>query len=93
MAMLLWVDEAADVALDLGDPFLVFEVFAELARVAGSGAGWEELFSVPGFAEEEVEPEWLGKVQDQARRFRELHGDQLGEHARWVLGRILGNQE
>lgn len=50
MALLLWTNAAADAALDLGDPFRAYAVFAELARAVGVGhdAGWEELFSVPG---------------------------------------------
>lgn len=86
MAMLLWVDEAADQAIDLGDPFVVYKAFAAMARVAKED--WPELFSVPGFAEQQVEADWLTKVRGQARTFLARYGARLDEHAHWILEQV-----
>lgn len=87
MSMLLWTDEEADEAIDLGDPFLVYQAFAEMAKLADGDDGWEILFSVPGFAEEQVDSEWLLQVREQAKKFLREHGD-LSDHAQWILRKL-----
>lgn len=86
MSMLLWTNEQSDEAIDLGNPFQVYTAFAEMAKAAGpDDAQWAELFSVPGFAEQEVDAEWLHKVAEQAERFTDLHGANVSDHAQWIL--------
>lgn len=88
MSFLLWVDEAKDQAIDLGDPFALFQAFGEMAKQADSDKEWEDLFSVPGFGEQDVERGWLRAVSRQAKKFLDRHGDGLGEHARWILEQL-----
>ncbi len=90
--MLLWTDEANDEAIDLGDPFRVYQVFAELAR-QDDDAKWAELFSVPEFAEQEVEPEWLESVRQQAHDFLHDHGEDLSDEAQEMLQILAGLED
>jgi hypothetical protein len=85
----IWISEADDEAIDLGDPFALLESFAELEQAAESDDGWEELFSVPQFLDaEDADPDWLAEVRDQAAWMLDKHGDGLSEHTRWVLGQL-----
>jgi hypothetical protein len=88
MSMLIWVDEAADEAVDLGDPFRAYAAFAEMAKAAGDDAKWAELFSVPQFAEQEADPAWLAAVRDQAGEFIAEYGKGLGDQTKWVLRQL-----
>lgn len=92
MSLLIWIDEEADRAIDLGDPLRAWSAFAEMARVA-VGENWPELFGVPHAAEQEVSPKWLAKVRAQAVRFMRIHAKELGDHARWVLTQIVNKEE
>jgi hypothetical protein len=86
VSFLLWLDAANDEVLNLGDPFHVYRVFGELSQLTnGRDEGWEELFSVPHFGEQQVGPEWARKTGQQARRFLAEFGDQVGAEARGVL--------
>ena len=82
MSFLLWIDESADEAIDLGDPFDLFKIFAEISPLAPEG--YDELLSVPGFGEQEVQPEWLALVREQATALLKTEPD-LSENAIWVL--------
>jgi hypothetical protein len=89
VSFLLWLDAANDKVLNLGDPFHVYRVFGELSRLTnGRDDGWEELFSVPQFGEQEVGPEWARKTGQQARRFLAEFGDQVSAEARGLLEQL-----
>ncbi len=96
MAMLLWIDEVNDEAIDLGDPFAAYAAFAEMARVrvAEDESEWGALFSVPGEAEQEVDPGWLAEVRSQAAQFLERYAADLSDGATAILEVLRGgNQE
>jgi hypothetical protein len=82
LSFLLWLDAANDEVLNLGDPFNVYRIFGELARLTnGHDDGWEELFSVPQFGEQQVGPEWARKMGQQARRILAECCDQVSDVA------------
>jgi len=94
MSLLLWLDESEDLAIDLGDPFEAYKSFAEMAELAGTKSkGWEELFSVPGEAEQDVEAEWVSKVAEQADRFLDTYDGDISDHTRWLLLRLAGKRQ
>jgi hypothetical protein len=73
--MLLWLSMEKDEAIDLGNPFTVYGSFADMARVTDEE--FPELYGVPMAAEQEVPPEWLAKVSEQAEEFLSKYGDDL----------------
>jgi hypothetical protein len=85
MGMTLWIDMDAEQAISLGNPFHVYQAFAEMSRAAGSDHGWADLFSVPQFAEQEVPADWISSVREQAARFLAKYDAKLSEQARWIL--------
>ena len=90
MSMDLWI--GADSTIDLGPTFEAYAAFAEVARVAGKdNAALAELYAVPGFVEtqEEVAANYLAAVRAQASVVLKKHGKLLGDHARWILGRLV----
>jgi hypothetical protein len=87
--MLLWTNEAADEALDLGDPLRAWSAFAEMARAA-PGEDYPDLYGVPHAAEQEVGPDWLAAVAGQARDFLARHGDALAAGPRALLETLAG---
>lgn len=85
--MLLWVDEEADEAVDLGDPFLVYQALAEVHKLDGDER-WSALQEIPDHAEQDPDPEWLAGAAEQARQFLETYEQALGEHTAWVLRKL-----
>lgn len=92
MSMLLWIDEAADEAIDLGDPFRVFAVLGELHGIDPDDR-WAELQAIPEFAEQDPDAEWLGKARDQAAAFLKAHREELSDEAVEFLNRVAGTEE
>lgn len=90
MSMDLWT--GTDEAINLGNPFVAYASFAEMAHAAAGATGWEELFAVPGFAEsgEVVGENYLRKVSDQAGRFRKDFADRLSVAAKDLLDQLSG---
>lgn len=88
MGMLLWYGDGDDDAIGVGSVLRVFPAFAEVSRAIGGSPGYEELESVPGFAEQRVTPWWLAQVREQAIRFLREHGAGVGASARDVVARL-----
>src|SRR6266478_1317809 len=88
MSFLLWIDEEADDAIDLGDPFLLFKGFGEMGSLVDGDDGLSELFSVPEYGEQNVEEEWLVNVREQATSFLEQY--KVSDHTRWILEQLAG---
>lgn len=89
--MLIWIDEQRDQAIDLGDPLAVWSAFSEMAKAA-PGEEWPELYGVPHAAEQEVPPEWLQAVREQAARFLEQHGGNLSDQTEDILYQLSGQE-
>lgn len=81
MSMLLWHGDGDDDAIDLGDPGVAWRAFGEIAGVVGDDPGFDELQSVPGFAEQAVTPWWLAQVKAQAAALLRRHGPELSDAA------------
>ena len=92
MSMIIWTDEAKDEGIDLGDPFIAWGIFSELAKAA-PGEDWPELYGVPHMAEQEVGAEWLAKVREQAKAFLQRHGRKLSERAQNLLADLAESDE
>lgn len=86
MAMQLWINDEEDI--NLGDPFLVYRAFAEMARAVDSDEEYADIFALPQFAEQTVDQKWLKSARAQATRLLAEHD--LTEHARWVLEQLVG---
>jgi len=85
MAFVLWTSE--EDGIDLGNPLDLFIAFAEVGDVA-SGDEYEELRGVPLAGEDTVSAEYADKVSRQAADALKLGG--IGDHGRWILGRLAG---
>jgi hypothetical protein len=91
MSVTLWINEAADEAIELGQTFAVYSAFAEMVRVAGDFARWQadypDLSSVLTQCElqEDADPAWLSDVRKQASAFLREHGNEVGRDARNLL--------
>ena len=69
MGMHIWYGQGEDNAISLGSIFIVFPAFAEISKVLQGLTGFEELESIPGFAEQEVSSWWINEVKHQAELF------------------------
>jgi hypothetical protein len=85
MGMLLWFGKGDDDAISLGDPGDVWGAFGDIATVLGDDRAYDELQSVPQFAEQAVTPWWLGQVREQAALALRQHHDALSDRALRVL--------
>jgi hypothetical protein len=92
MSALLWIDTGADRALDLGDPFRLYQSFAEMDHAAldRGHAEFPELFGVIEATElqDDADPAWLAKVKAQAADFAGRYGARLGAGPRAVLAAL-----
>jgi hypothetical protein len=79
VSSLLWYGDGDDDAIDLGDPITMWHAFASLGRVLEHDPDYDELQSVPGFAEQLVTAWWLNQVARQARMALAAHEDELPE--------------
>lgn len=89
MSVLLWYGDGDNDAISLGSLLHVFPAFAEISRVINGKPGFAELQSVPGFAEQTVTKWWLEQVKQQARKFVQIYGNEVSQHTRGVLERLL----
>ena len=100
MSALIWVDTEKDYAIDLGNPFRLLTVFAEMDKLLPESEyngneyiNYGELFGVPGATmdNDDVDPEWLADVKRQASQFLKKYGrridknKQYGPDVRFVL--------
>lgn len=88
MATLLWLNTEKEQVIDLGDPFRLWQVWAELARVCEDvDERFPELYEVLGVAEsqEDCDPAWLGKVKDQSADYLKDFGSKLSPSARETM--------
>ena len=81
MSALLWYGSGDDDAISLGDSLTMWQVFSEIARIVGDNAAFDELQSVPGFAEQTVTPWWLQQVKKQASVVLARYTDRLSDNA------------
>lgn len=93
MAVLLWHGDGDNDAVDLGSILHVFPAFAEISEAVGDSAGYEELESVPGFAEQRVTPWWLSQVGAQAKKFLREHGRDVSDQTLRVLTHLASDIE
>jgi hypothetical protein len=84
MSVLLWYNKGDNDAINLGSLLHVFPAFAEVSELIDGEKGYEELESVPGFAEQEVTEWWLKQVAIQGKKFLDAHGSEMGELV-WVV--------
>lgn len=88
MSVLLWYGDGDDDAVSLGSVLNVFPAFSEVSKLLGGEGGFEELESVPGFAEQQVTPWWLSQVKAQARSFLQRYDSQCSPATKQVLERL-----
>ena len=82
--MLLWYGDGGDDAISVGPAIEAWKAFGEISEAIEGAEEFDELQSVPGFAEQMVTPWWLGQVRDQARTFLSEFGDTVSEYAQSV---------
>ena len=87
MGMTIWESEVPEKTIDLGDPFLVYQSLAEISKVAG--LGYNELQSLPDYAEQDIDEEWLEKVKEQAKEILDKFGENLSDHSNWLLRQLI----
>ena len=93
MSATLWVDEANDEAIDLGETFGAYKAFAEMAKLAGDK--WESHYGDLGGVlsqceiQEDSDPSWLTDARRQAAEFRSEFGDTISDLVRDVLDRLI----
>jgi hypothetical protein len=94
MSALLWLSEAEDKALDLGNPLVLLQTFARMAEVCGEeryNADFKELFGVPNATmdQEDVDPDWLATVREQAGKFLREFRSRLDVEAKVTLEELM----
>ena len=82
MSMLLWINEAEDKAVELGNPLHVYRELAELARI---NDGYEHIQSLTGFSESEPDAAWWSEVRKEAKEALERHGEEVSAELRGLL--------
>jgi hypothetical protein len=80
----LFYGNSDEESINLGSIFHVFPAFKEVSKLIGGEKGYEELESVPGFAEQEVTEWWLKQVSEQGKKFLSQYGSKMGE-LKWVV--------
>jgi hypothetical protein len=91
MAFLIWTNEEADEAIDLGDPFALMSAMQEIGDAIGDDTDeYKQLGEVLDMGEQEVDDEWLAMVRKQAKRCLDEYD--LGDHARWVLEQLASGK-
>ncbi len=84
MSMLLWFGDGDNDAIDVGSVLHVFPAFKQVSKLIAGAEGFDELQSVPGFAEQRVTNWWLSQVASQGDLFLSQHGNDMGE-LKWVV--------
>ena len=93
ISVLLWYGDGDDDAISLGSILHVFPAWKEISQALAGAGGFEELESVPGFAEQMVTPWWLGQVRSQASRFLREHGRAVSDQTSRILGHLVSHIE
>ena len=84
MSVLLHYGNSDEESINLGSIFHVFPAFREVSKLINGQKGYEELESVPGFAEQEVTEWWLKEVSMQGKKFMSEFGGKMGKLS-WVV--------
>lgn len=87
--MNIWYGDGDDDALSLGHTLETLRVFGELADILDEETGYDELQSVPGFAEQTVTPWWMQQVSAQAKKAMQEYGDEMSESLSATLGYLV----
>ncbi len=88
MSAVIWIDEAAELGVDLGDPFQLMREFKGMAALDDTG-DYGHLFAVPQLLEEEVD---LAEISAEARLFLSRYREKMTPHAVWILEQLEGQK-
>lgn len=90
--MLTWWIGEDDI--DLGPTLEGLSAFGEMARAVGKrDREFANLFSIPTRNEEPADDDEAERIIQQAEALRDEFGEELSEHANWVLDRIIGGDD
>ena len=91
MSMNFWYGSGDNDAVSAGSLLRIAPALAEIAKVLDGHTGFDELQSLPEFAEQEVTHYWLDQVGNQARRFLTEYGNKVSGQTRVTLENLINN--
>lgn len=90
MSTVLWYGAwASDAGVDIGNPLDMYRAMKELGILLEDESTYDELQSIPEFAEQEVTPFWLESVLQQAQICLQEHGGELTSETKDWLGNLI----